>query len=81
MLVAIIKSSAGLQVGGTVRFTLPHRDPLKTNGRPSHKHAMRKHFHQQLRELYNHHLTALGKPNGNMVRRYAIQLAVNFEIF
>jgi hypothetical protein len=51
--VTIIKSSTGLQVGGAVRFTLHYRGSLRANGRPSHKHAMRKHFHQQLRELYN----------------------------
>lgn len=36
-----------------MEFTLHYRGPLKANGRPLEKHALRRIFHQQLKELWN----------------------------
>ncbi|MHB1382550.1 MAG: hypothetical protein ACYCXJ_10060 [Thermoleophilia bacterium] len=35
-----------------MNFTLYYRGPLKANGGPNEKHAIRKHFHPQLRQLW-----------------------------
>lgn len=37
-----------------MRFVLHYRGPLRANGNPSHKHELRKAFHLQLKELWNH---------------------------
>jgi hypothetical protein len=36
-----------------MRFTLFYRGPLKSNGDKNHKQALRKHFHPQLKRLWN----------------------------
>ena len=36
-----------------MKFTLHYRGPLKANGKPRHKHEIRKHFHKQLVNLWN----------------------------
>ena len=36
----------------TMEFTLFYRGPLKTNGRPEHKHEIRYEFHKQLQVLW-----------------------------
>lgn len=36
-----------------MEFRLHYRGPLKANGSPAAKHALRKHFHRQLAELWN----------------------------
>jgi Holliday junction resolvase RusA-like endonuclease len=36
-----------------MNFTLFYRGKLKSNGKPEEKHALRKHFHPQLRQLWN----------------------------
>ena len=36
-----------------MRFILHYRGPLKSNGSPSHKHELRRHFHQQLDMLWS----------------------------
>jgi len=35
-----------------MRFALHYRGPLKPNGRPDHKHDLRRHFHHQIQELF-----------------------------
>ena len=35
-----------------MRLTLHYRGPLHANGRPQHKHELRRHFHQQLKKLW-----------------------------
>jgi hypothetical protein len=35
-----------------MRFVLHYRGPLKANGKPPHKHDLRKHFHRQLATLW-----------------------------
>ena len=35
-----------------MRLMLHYRGSLKSNGNPSHKHELRKHFHQQLKTLW-----------------------------
>jgi hypothetical protein len=35
-----------------MRLTLHYRGPLKANGNPTHKHSIRKGFHNQLRTLW-----------------------------
>lgn len=37
-----------------MRFTLHYSGPLRANGRPDHKHELRKVFHAQLAELWRH---------------------------
>jgi len=34
-------------------FTLYYRGSLWANGKPKHKHELRKHFHKQIKELWN----------------------------
>ncbi len=36
-----------------MRFVLHYRGPLKSNGDPAHKHALRRHFHGQLKQLWS----------------------------
>lgn len=36
-----------------MQFRLTYRGELKANGRPAEKQALRRHFHAQLRELWN----------------------------
>ncbi len=36
-----------------MKFILHYRGSLKADGSPKHKHNLRQHFHQQLKELYN----------------------------
>src|SRR4051812_48758596 len=36
-----------------MEFRLHYRGPLKSNGTPSDKHALRKHFHRQLAVLWD----------------------------
>ena len=35
-----------------MKFTLHYRGPLKPNGNPDHKQALRRSFHAQLRDLW-----------------------------
>ncbi len=35
-----------------MHFVLHYRGPLKANGKPEHKHAIRVHFHEQLKRLW-----------------------------
>jgi hypothetical protein len=37
-----------------MRFTLHYSGPLRANGRPEHKHDLRRAFHVQLAELWRH---------------------------
>jgi len=37
-----------------MEFTLYYRGDLKSNGRPTDKHAIRSHFHTQLKQLWSH---------------------------
>ncbi len=37
-----------------MEFTLHYRGELRSNGRPEHKHELRRHFHRQLKDLWNH---------------------------
>ena len=39
--------------GRTLKFRLVYEGPLPSNGSPQEKHAIRKAFHGQLRELWN----------------------------
>jgi len=36
-----------------MRFVLHYRGPLRSNGNPSHKHELRRAFHQQLKTLWD----------------------------
>ncbi|MGA2226254.1 MAG: hypothetical protein ABSH41_17595 [Syntrophobacteraceae bacterium] len=36
-----------------MEFYLHYRGPLKANGNPTHKQEIRRHFHQQLKELWS----------------------------
>lgn len=36
-----------------MRFTLYYRGPLKANGKPKDKHALRQHFHTQMKSLWD----------------------------
>lgn len=36
-----------------MRFVLHYRGPLRANGSPDHKHALREHFHGQLKALWS----------------------------
>jgi len=37
-----------------MKFTLHYSGPLRANGRPDHKHELRRAFHAQLAELWRH---------------------------
>jgi hypothetical protein len=37
-----------------LQFTPPYRGNLKANGKAKDEHLLRKHLHEQLKELWNH---------------------------
>jgi len=51
-----------------MEFTLVYRGPLKANGRPAEKQAIRRIFHGQLKELWKQPpLTDHGPPGGHLL--------------
>jgi hypothetical protein len=56
-----------IQGEASVEFRLIYRGPLHSNGNKDHKHAIRRCFHAQLKELWDQHsgLRALSDPNKN----------------
>jgi hypothetical protein len=62
-----------------MQFTLHYRGPLRSNGRPQHKHDLRRHFHKQLRHLWGQEPlrqfagTLLGQANQLGIARPAVE--------
>jgi len=54
-----------------MEFTLVYRGPLKSNGKPKHKHAIRRIFHEQLKKLLSkENIEKLEPPEEILVYNY-----------